>query len=132
MSYTHVMRVRFSPSVLIIKKMESVSVESILKESVPVTILSICTKERPQSNKFLVTEEGLIEYRGEMLSPRDVFDRFIVDTPLLSVIVGEVMTRFIETQPNGKEYRWERNDILRKIWLFNRKELYLCTNENEN
>ena len=115
MSYTHVMRVRFSPSVLIIKKMESVSVESILKESVPVTILSICTKERPQSNKFLVTEEGLVEYRGEMLSPRDVFDRFIVDTPLLSVIVGEVMTRFIETQPNGKEYRWERNDILRKI-----------------
>jgi hypothetical protein len=43
-----------------------------------------------------------------------------------------VMTRFIETQPNGKEYRWERNDILRKIWLFNKKELYLCTNENEN
>lgn len=115
MSYTHVSRVRFSPSALIIKKMETVSVDSILKESVPVTILSICSRERAQSNKFLVTEEGLVEYRGEMLSPRDVFDRFIVDTPLLSVIVGEVMTRFIETQPNGKEYRWERNDILKKI-----------------
>jgi len=95
--------------------METVSIESILKESVPVTILAICSRERAQANKFFVTEDGLVEYRGEMLSPRSVFDRFIIDTPLLSVIVGEVMTRFIETQPNGKEYRWERNDILRKI-----------------
>ena len=94
--------------------METVSIERILKESVPVTILSICSRERAQSSKFLVTE-GLVEYRGEMLSPRTVFNRFIVDSPLLSVIVGEVMTRFIETQPNGKEYRWERNEILRKI-----------------
>jgi len=94
--------------------MEIVSVESVLKELVPVTILSICSRERAQSNKFLVTEEGLVEYKGEMLSPRDVFDRFTVDTPLLSVIVGEVMTRFIETQPNGKEYRWETNEVLRK------------------
>jgi hypothetical protein len=95
--------------------METVSIESILKESVPVTILSICSRERAQSNKFLVNEDGQVNYRGELLSPRTVFERFIVDTPLLSVIVGEVITRFIEPQPNGKEYRWERNDILRKI-----------------
>lgn len=89
------------------------SVDLILKELVQVTIFSICTKERAQANKFLV-EDGLVVYGEELLDPQEAFNRFIVSTPLLTVIRGEVMTRYIEPQPNGKAYRWETNLVCRR------------------
>jgi hypothetical protein len=90
------------------------SVDLILKELVQVTIFSICTKERAQANKFMV-EDGLVVYGEEMLDPKEAFDRFVNDTPLLTILRGEVMTRFIEPQPNGKAYRWETNVIIKNI-----------------
>ena len=89
------------------------SVDLILKELVQVTIFSICTKERAQSNKFLV-EDDLVVYGDEMLNPQEAFNRFVNDTPLLTILRGEVMTRYIEPQPNGKAYRWETNMVFKR------------------
>lgn len=93
--------------------MERVNIDSILKELVPVTIFSICTKERAQANKFLVLENGLVEYGDEELDPEVAFERFVKDTPLLTAIRGEVMTRIIEPQPNGKNYRWQTINLIK-------------------
>jgi hypothetical protein len=65
----------------------------------------IRVKERAQSNKFLV-EDGLVNYNGEMLEPEVAFQRFIDETPLLTVIAGDVSRRHIEPY-KGKSYRWE-------------------------
>ena len=86
------------------------NVEEILKVLEPVDAMFIMTKERAQSNKFLV-EDGLANYNGEMIEPEVAFQRFIEDTPLLTVVAGHVARRHIEDY-NGKNYRWE---ILQKL-----------------
>lgn len=81
------------------------TVEEILKVLEPVDVMFIRVKERAQSNKFVV-ENGLAMYNGEWVEPEVAFQRFIEDTPLLTVIAGDVSRRHIEPY-NGKSYRWE-------------------------
>jgi hypothetical protein len=88
------------------------NLENILKSSVPVEIMSIYCRERAQSAKFLY-EDGLVHYNGEMLEPEVVFRRYIAETPLLTVVGGNVSRRHIE-EYNGKSYRWETLMTLRR------------------
>lgn len=81
------------------------NVDEVLKSSVPVEIMSIYCNERAQAAKFLF-EDGLVHYNGEMLEPEVAFRRYIAETPLLTVVGGDVSRRHIE-EYNGKNYRWE-------------------------
>lgn len=81
------------------------SIESVLKKLVPIDVMFIHTKEGMQSSKFFVYE-GLVKYKNDLLEPRDMLNRFIEDTPMLTVIVAEVCRRHIE-EYRGKSYRWE-------------------------
>lgn len=88
------------------------TVEEILRVLEPVDVMFIRVKERAQSNKFLV-EDGLVHYKGEMLEPEVAFQRFIEETPKLTVLAGDVSRRHIE-EYNGKSYRWETLKDLRR------------------
>lgn len=81
------------------------NLENILKNLVPVEIMSIYCNERAQAAKFLF-ENGLVHYKGEMLEPEVAFRRYIAETPLLTVVGGDVSRRHIE-EYNRKNYRWE-------------------------
>lgn len=86
-------------------------VNQMLKRLEPITIMTICTKERAQSNKYLVNDEGLALYGDDWITPEELMSRFRVDTPMLTPVAAEVMNRTIEPHM-GRSYRWH---TIRKI-----------------
>jgi hypothetical protein len=81
------------------------NLEEVLKDLVPVTIMSIYSNERAQSAKF-VYRDGMVEYNDELLRPNEVVERYVRETPLLTVVGWDVAVRHIEPH-NNKSYRWE-------------------------
>ncbi len=70
-----------------------------------ITVLFINTRYRAVSHKWLVNEDGLVNYNDEMISPREVCERFPIDYPMFGVVRGEVCRR-VTNEGEGRPYRW--------------------------
>lgn len=69
------------------------------------TVLFLHTQHRAQSHQFLLDEDGLVEYNSTRITPRECFDRFLVDYPMFNVLRAEVCQR-ISTPDALKDYMW--------------------------
>jgi hypothetical protein len=69
-----------------------------------ITVLFIATRWIP-SHKWVVNDDGLCDYNGDLITPREVYDRFLVDYPMFDVLRGEVSTR-VMNDDEGRPYRW--------------------------
>lgn len=69
------------------------------------TVLFLHTQHRAQSHQFVVGEDGLVDYNSSRITPRECFDRFLVDYPMFNVLRAEVCQR-ISTPDGPKEYTW--------------------------
>jgi hypothetical protein len=66
-----------------------------------------------QAHRWDINLDGLVEYNDELLSPAEVYQRFIVDYPMFKVLRAEVSKR-IDVEDSHRPYRWvtlERLDI---------------------
>jgi len=65
-----------------------------------------------QAHKWDINGDGLVEYNDELLSPVEVYHRFLVDYPMFNVLRAEVYQRIIT--PNGpKDYNWVTVELFR-------------------
>lgn len=72
-------------------------------------LFSICTPWR-QSHKWDVVD-GLVNYNGSMIEPREALQRFLVELPMFKVIRADVCRR--RDIPNGeKSYTWDEIERL--------------------
>jgi hypothetical protein len=71
------------------------------------TLLFIHTAWRVQSHQWSVNDDGLVEYRGQLIEPREAYNRFLVDYPMFKVVRAEVCTRVENNEPDTiHQYRW--------------------------
>lgn len=67
-------------------------------------LFAIHTKYR-QAHKWQVNEEGLVDFFGDMITPREAYERFIVEYPMFTVLRADVSVR--TNVPNGiYSYTW--------------------------
>jgi hypothetical protein len=69
------------------------------------TVLFFHTQYRAQSHQFIIGDDGLVNYGSIRITPRECFERFLVDYPMFNVLRAEVCQR-ISTPDGPKEYRW--------------------------
>lgn len=69
-----------------------------------ITVLFICTRWIP-SQKWIVNDDGLCDYKGEMITPTELCNRFVVENPNLDVIRAEVCSR-TTNKNGGRPYSW--------------------------
>jgi len=70
------------------------------------TLFSICTPHRT-SHKWPVGEDGLVDYRDERITPREVFERFTTDYPMFTMIRSDVSKRLDQHNPvTNTSYTW--------------------------
>ena len=69
-------------------------------------LFSICTPHR-QSHKWDVNEEGLVDFFGDMITPREAFDRFMIEYAHLfcGVIRASISVR-TDVQNGKYAYTW--------------------------
>lgn len=59
------------------------------------------------SHKWEVGEDGLVEYRGNRVTPRFVYENFENDYPMFTIVRAEVCTRLINPDPEAERpYMW--------------------------
>lgn len=58
-----------------------------------------------QAHKWDIGDDGLCEYNESRLTPREVYERFIVDFPMFKVLRAEVCSR-IDNPDGPRDYRW--------------------------
>ena len=68
------------------------------------TQLFIATPWRT-SHKWTVGEDGLVEYRGERVTPRFVYENFETDYPMFKILRAEVCRR-INVEGAERPYAW--------------------------
>ncbi|HSG32823.1 MAG TPA: hypothetical protein VLB82_14940 [Thermodesulfobacteriota bacterium] len=72
-------------------------------------LFSICTLHR-SAHKWEVNEDGLVDFFGDMITPREAFDRFLIEYTMFTVVRADVSRR--RNIPNGVySYTW--NEIER-------------------
>ena len=70
------------------------------------TQLFICTAWRP-SHRWTVDEDGLVEYEGQRVEPRYVYENFENDFPMFKIIRAEICKRTINPDPDSQRpYTW--------------------------
>ena len=70
------------------------------------TLFSISTPHRT-AHKWEVGEDGLVEYRDERITPREVFERFPVDYPMFTMRRADVCKRLDQPNPVTRtSYTW--------------------------
>jgi hypothetical protein len=67
--------------------------------------LFIHTRWRAQSHKWDVNSDGMVEYDGRLLTPREVYENFLIDYPMFDVLRVEVCQRFDDGE-GPRPYRW--------------------------
>jgi hypothetical protein len=76
------------------------------------TLLFIHTAWRAQSHQWSVNDDGLVEYRGQLVEPREVYERFPIDYPMFQICRVEVCRRTTNPDPNAaKPYVWETLEL---------------------
>ena len=68
------------------------------------TLFSICTPWR-QAHKWDVNEDGLVNFDGSMITPREALERFLVEYPMFKVLRADVCKRTPE-QNGIYSYTW--------------------------
>jgi len=68
------------------------------------TQLFIYTLHRP-SHRWDVGDDGLVEYRGNRVSPLEVYENFEIDYPMFSIVRAEVCSR-ITVEGQARPYAW--------------------------
>ena len=59
------------------------------------------------AHKFNVDSDGLVEYRGNLTTPRDVFENFEIDYPMFTIVRAEVCRRIMNPDPEAERpYMW--------------------------
>ena len=59
------------------------------------------------SHKWDVDSNGLIDYNGSLISPRELYGRFEADYPMFTIIRAEVCRRIINSNPEAERpYMW--------------------------
>ena len=58
-----------------------------------------------QAHKWPVDHDGLVDFDGHQLSPKDAVDRFLVDYPMFTVLRADVCER-IDNPDGARPYRW--------------------------
>ena len=67
-------------------------------------LFSIHTLHIP-SHKWVLNDEGLVDFRGDLITPREAFERFIVEYPMFTIARADVSVRTMV--PNGiYSYTW--------------------------
>lgn len=67
-------------------------------------LFSICTPHR-QAHKWEINAEGLVDFFGNMITPHEAFERFLVEYPMFKVIRADITKRL--DVPNGEyAYTW--------------------------
>lgn len=70
------------------------------------TTLFIYTPWR-QSHKWSVDSEGLVEYRGNLVTPREVYENFETDYPMFSICRAEISRRIDNPDSSAdRPYMW--------------------------
>jgi len=70
------------------------------------TLFSIHTPWR-QSHKWDVGDDGLVDYEGERITPREALDRFREDYPMFRILRADVCKRLDEpSEITGRDYTW--------------------------
>lgn len=68
------------------------------------TVFFIFTPWR-QSHKWEVGEDGLVDYNGSRISPREAYQRFQIDYPMFEINRAEVCER-IDSPDGPRDYTW--------------------------
>jgi hypothetical protein len=76
------------------------------------TVLFLHTQHRAQSHQFTLGEDGLVEYNSERITPRECFNRFLVDYPMFNVVRADVYER-VSTPDAVKDYKWVEIEVYR-------------------
>jgi len=59
------------------------------------------------SHKFNVDSDGLVEYRGSLITPRKLYENFELDFPMFTIIRAEICRRLVNPDPNAERpYMW--------------------------
>ena len=73
-------------------------------------LFSICTPHR-QSHKWEVNESGLVDFDGDMITPREALERFLVEYSMFTVWRADISRR--RDIPNGEHsYTWDEIERL--------------------
>jgi hypothetical protein len=70
-----------------------------------VKVLFIATPWRAQSHRWELNNDGLVEYNDELITPKEVADRFESDYPMFKILRAEVCERIVNTG-DGKPFQW--------------------------
>jgi len=72
-------------------------------------LFSICTPHR-QSHKWEVVD-GLVDFDGDMITPREALERFLVEHSMFMVLRADISRR--RDIPNGEHsYTWDEIERL--------------------
>lgn len=72
-------------------------------------LFSICTPWR-QSHKWEVVD-GLVDFDGDMITPKEALERFLVEYPIFKVLRAGISRR--RNIPNGEHsYTWDEIERL--------------------
>lgn len=58
-----------------------------------------------QAHKWDVNSDGLIDYEGRLITPRELYESFLEDFPMFDVLCAEVCER-IDVDEGPRPYRW--------------------------
>jgi len=74
------------------------------------TLFMIVTAHRP-AHKWDVSEDGLIDFFGDVITPHEALERFHVEYPMFTVLRADISVRTDE--PNGiYSYTWRELERL--------------------
>jgi hypothetical protein len=58
------------------------------------------------AHRWDIGDDGLIEYGNNRITPREVYNNFIIDYPMFKILRAEVSTRIERVSNTGHPYSW--------------------------
>lgn len=71
-----------------------------------ITILFIVTPWRAHSHQWVLNPNGLVNYQGNLVEPRYVYENFEIDYPMFRVIRAEVCQKVNNPDNSHRPYSW--------------------------
>lgn len=70
-----------------------------------ITVLFIATRWRANSHKWVLNDDGLVDYDGELITPAELLDRYMEKYFMFDIVSANICKR--TSNPEGpRPYRW--------------------------